>query len=110
MTQNQEKPIRLLLLGHGRMGHAIEQLAPSRGFFISAKLTAQSNPGGVGLVPEALAAADVVIDFTRPDAAFENIRRVAAAGGRMVVGTTGWYDHLDEARQARFDHLAPHAR
>ncbi len=106
MTRNPEKPIRLLLLGHGRMGRAIEQLAPARGFVIAGTLTAQSNPGGAGLVPETLAAADVVIDFTRPDAALENIRRVAAAGGRMVVGTTGWYEHLDAARQAVERHNA----
>jgi 4-hydroxy-tetrahydrodipicolinate reductase len=106
MTQNPEKPIRLLLLGHGRMGRAIEQLAPSRGFVITGTLTAESNPGGAGLVRETLAAADVVIDFTRPDAALENIRRVAATGGRMVVGTTGWYDHLDQAREAVEQHNA----
>jgi 4-hydroxy-tetrahydrodipicolinate reductase len=100
MTQNQEKPIRLLLLGHGRMGRAIEQLAPSRGFVIAGTLTAQTNPGGAGLGREALAAADVVVDFTRPDAVLENIRRVAEAGGRMVVGTTGWYGHLGQAREA----------
>jgi 4-hydroxy-tetrahydrodipicolinate reductase len=106
MTQNQEKPIRLLLLGHGRMGRTIEQLASSRGFVISATLTAQSNAGGEGLAPKTLAAADVVIDFTRPDVALENIRRVAASGGRMVVGTTGWYEHLDEARQVVERHNA----
>jgi 4-hydroxy-tetrahydrodipicolinate reductase len=101
MNQNpQEKPIRLLLVGHGRMGRAVEQLAPSRGFVVTGTLTAQSNPGGSGLDRETLAAADVVVDFTRPEAALENIRRVAAAGGRMVVGTTGWYKHLDEARRA----------
>jgi 4-hydroxy-tetrahydrodipicolinate reductase len=106
MTQNPEAPIRLLLLGHGRMGRAIEQLAPSRGFAIAGTLTAQSNPGGAGLSREALAAVDVVIDFTRPDAALENIRRVAEAGGRMVVGTTGWYDRLDDARQTVERHNA----
>ena len=100
MTQNPEEPIRLLLLGYGRMGHAIEQLASARGFAIAGLLTAKSNPAGAGLSQEAVAAADVVIDFTRPDAVLDNIRRVAEAGGRMVVGTTGWYDHLEEARQA----------
>jgi 4-hydroxy-tetrahydrodipicolinate reductase len=106
MTQNPEEPIRLLLLGYGRMGHAIEQLAAARGFVIAGLLTAKSNPAGAGLSQEAVAAADVVIDFTRPDAVLDNIRRVAEAGGRMVVGTTGWYDHLDEARQAVERHNA----
>lgn len=98
-TQARE-PIRLLLLGRGRMGRMIEQLAPARGFAISGALDSKSNADAAGLTREALASADVVVDFTRPDAALENIRRVAAAGGRMVVGTTGWYDRLDDARHA----------
>jgi 4-hydroxy-tetrahydrodipicolinate reductase len=106
MTPNPEQPIRLLLLGHGRMGRAIEQLAPSRGFVIAGILTSQTNSDGAGLSRYALSAADVVIDFTRPDAALENIRRVAAASGRMVVGTTGWYEHLDQARHAVAQHNA----
>ena len=52
-----------------------------------------------------LAGVDVVIDFTAPEAAVENMRAVLALGGRIVVGTTGWYAQLDEmkalAAQAR---------
>lgn len=100
MTEKQaDGPIRLLLLGHGRMGRAIEQLAPARGFVIAATLDSKSNEGGAGCSPEALAGIDVVIDFTRPEAALGNIRSIAEAGGRMVVGTTGWHDHLNDARQ-----------
>lgn len=102
MTENKQagEPIRLLLLGRGRMGRAIEQLAPARGFAIAGMLDSQSNAGGAGCSREALEGIDVVVDFTRPEAALENIRRVAAAGKRMVVGTTGWHDRLDEARRA----------
>lgn len=101
MTEKQaDGRIRLLLLGHGRMGRAIEQLAPARGFVIAGALDSKSNSGGAGCNADALAEVDVVIDFTRPEAALDNIRRVGAVGGRMVVGTTGWHDHLDEARQA----------
>jgi 4-hydroxy-tetrahydrodipicolinate reductase len=41
---------------------------------------------------------DVVVDFTAPEAAVENIRAVLALGGRIVVGTTGWYKHLEEMK------------
>ena len=41
---------------------------------------------------------DVVIDFTAPEAAVENMRAVLALGGRIVVGTTGWYGKLDEMK------------
>ena len=46
----------------------------------------------------ALAASDVVIDFTSPEAAAENIRAVLALGCRIVVGTTGWYGQLGEMK------------
>ena len=45
-----------------------------------------------------LAGVDAVIDFTAPEAAIENIRAVLALGGRIVVGTTGWYAHLAEMK------------
>jgi len=48
---------------------------------------------------ETLRDAEVCIDFTQPEAAVENIRRVAALGRNLVVGTTGWYDRVDEVRQ-----------
>ena len=47
---------------------------------------------------EALASCDVVIDFTTPDAVVQNMRAVLATGGKMVVGTTGWYDKLADMR------------
>ena len=43
--------------------------------------------------------ADVCVDFSEPGAVIENIKMAAAAGVCMVVGTTGWYDRMDEARQ-----------
>lgn len=92
-------PIRLLLLGQGRMGSAIEQLAPSRGFTVAGVLTIETNTGGVGMTEPVLKAADVVVDFTQPEAVLENIRRAAVQGKPMVIGTTGWYGQLDEARK-----------
>jgi 4-hydroxy-tetrahydrodipicolinate reductase len=91
-------PIRLLLLGQGRMGSAIEQLAPARGFAVTGVLTIENNAGGVGLTAPVMRDADVVVDFTQAEAVLENVRRVAGAGKPMVIGTTGWYDKLDEAR------------
>lgn len=94
----QTVSIRLLLLGQGRMGRAVEQLAPARGFVVAGALTIETNAAGAGLTTTVLKDADVVVDFTQADAVLENIRRVAGAGKPMVVGTTGWYDKLDQAR------------
>ncbi|HVB99260.1 MAG TPA: dihydrodipicolinate reductase C-terminal domain-containing protein [Candidatus Dormibacteraeota bacterium] len=100
----QTAPARLLLLGHGRMGNAIEQLAPARGFVVAGVLTVETNAGGEGLTAAAMNGADVVVDFTQPDAVLENIRRVSGAGKPMVVGTTGWYDTLEQARAIVEEH------
>ena len=97
-------PVRLLLLGQGRMGSAIEQLAPARGFVVAGVLTVETNEKGAGLTADVLNAADVVVDFTQPDAVLENIRRVAGAGKPMVVGTTGWYGNLEDARAIVEEH------
>jgi 4-hydroxy-tetrahydrodipicolinate reductase len=56
------------------------------------------NEHGVALTAANLAGVDAVIDFTTPEAAVENIGAVLGLGGRIVVGTTGWYAHLDELR------------
>jgi len=96
----EHKPLMCLaLLGHGKMGRMVEQLAPSRGFDVRLVLDEDSNRDGMGLLPDKLQGVDVCIEFTRPGAVLENIRRVAALGCNLVVGTTGWSQHLDEVRQ-----------
>ena len=87
------------LTGQGRMGKEVERLALQGGHEIGLSLDEHSNADGVGLSKDALAGMDVVIDFSWPEAVLENIRRVAEAGVPMVVGTTGWYDHLEKARE-----------
>jgi hypothetical protein len=47
---------------------------------------------------------DAVIDFTSPEAAVENMRAVLTLGSRIVVGTTGWYAHLDEMKSLAAKH------
>jgi 4-hydroxy-tetrahydrodipicolinate reductase len=96
----EHKPLmRLGLIGHGKMGRMVEQLAPSRGFDLRLVLDEDSNRDGMGLLPDKLQGVDVCIEFTTPGAVLENIRRVAALGCNLVVGTTGWSQHLDEVRQ-----------
>lgn len=88
------RPLRLAVVGLGRMGGAVDQLAPERGFEVVARLDAAHNRGGEGITPRSLGEAEVVIEFTRPDAAVSNIHATLAAGVPIVVGTTGWYAAL----------------
>ncbi|MCS6805972.1 MAG: dihydrodipicolinate reductase C-terminal domain-containing protein [Acidobacteriota bacterium] len=91
--------MNIALLGYGRMGKLIEQRAISQAITVSLVLDATNNDQFQGVTPENLSGVDVAIDFSTPGAVVENIRRVAAAGVNMVVGTTGWYEHLDEVKQ-----------
>ena len=90
---------KLALLGYGKMGKAIAALAPQRGFEVRLVMDVDVNAQGQGITPENFQGIDVCIEFTTPDAVIENIRRVAALGVNLVVGTTGWHYRLEEVRK-----------
>ena len=92
--------MKLVLVGKGRMGSEVSRLASDAGHEIVLVLDSGSNRDGVGLDAGALSAADAVVDFSRGDAALTHIRRSAESGVPIVVGTTGWYDELDDARKS----------
>jgi 4-hydroxy-tetrahydrodipicolinate reductase len=79
------------------MGRLVEQLAPEYGFDVRAQF---SRSNIASLSPEALEGAALAIEFTSPAAATGNLPRLASLGVRTVCGTTGWYDHLPQIRQA----------
>jgi 4-hydroxy-tetrahydrodipicolinate reductase len=87
----------ILVLGKGKTGSLVAQVARERGHGVRA-LDILENEHASALTGPSLAGVDVVIDFTAPEAAVENIRAVLALGSRIVVGTTGWYTHLDEMK------------
>jgi 4-hydroxy-tetrahydrodipicolinate reductase len=89
----------LAIVGYGKMGRLIEQLAPEYGFEVRAKFDARSNQSGQALSHQALRGVDAAVEFTSADAAPENIRRLAALGVNSVVGTTGWFDDLPVVRE-----------
>ncbi|HET9742107.1 MAG TPA: dihydrodipicolinate reductase C-terminal domain-containing protein [Terriglobales bacterium] len=90
--------MNLLLLGHGKTGTLVEQVARERGHAVQV-LTSRENHGGSALTAEKLGSIDVVIDFTNPDAALDDILACLRHNRRIVVGTTGWYQHLDRVRE-----------
>jgi 4-hydroxy-tetrahydrodipicolinate reductase len=90
----------LAILGCGKMGRLIEQLAPTHGFEVRAKFDGGNNVHAQALSHETLRGVDVAVDFTVPHAAPENIRRLAVLGVNAVVGTTGWLEQLPSAREA----------
>jgi 4-hydroxy-tetrahydrodipicolinate reductase len=89
---------RLALLGTGKMGRLVEQLAPEHGFEVALKLGAAANAGGAGITPESFRGIDVAIDFSTAAAVPVNAARTAALGVPLVVGTTGWGEELPRVR------------
>ena len=89
--------MRVLVLGHGKTGKLVAAVAAERGHSVDV-LDAKENANAAALTPPFVAGFDVVIDFTTPEAAVQNMRAVLATGAKMVVGTTGWYDKMPDMR------------
>ena len=86
-----------LVLGRGKTGTLVAQVAHERGHGVRV-VGEEENRSAAALTAPFLAGFDAVIDFTTPTAAVQNIRACLANGARIVVGTTGWYQHLDDLR------------
>ena len=91
---------KLAIVGYGKMGKLIEQFAPEYGFEVALKLDEFNNAGGEALTGANFAGIDVAIEFSIPPAVPGNIEGLAALGVPMVVGTTGWLEHVDRAKAA----------
>ncbi len=89
--------MRILVLGHGKTGKLVADVAHERGHGVHV-LDAKENRDATALTPPFVAGFDVVIDFTTPEAVLQNMRACLATGARMVIGTTGWYDRLPDMR------------
>lgn len=90
----------LALVGYGKMGRLVEQLAPQHGFEVVKRLRRGDNPEGTGIGKESFAGVDVAIEFSNPEAGPENLMRLSAAGVQTVTGTTGWLEQLPAVRRA----------
>jgi 4-hydroxy-tetrahydrodipicolinate reductase len=88
--------MRIAIIGHGKMGKAVEQVAGARGHTISA-IISRDQTGK--FTRAALANADVAIEFSVPDAAVPNALACVRAGVPVVVGTTGWNSQLAKLEQ-----------
>ena len=91
---------RLAIVGYGKMGRLIEQLAPEYGFAVALKLDEFNNANFEGLTADNFRAIDVAIDFSIPAAVRRNVEGIAALGVNIVIGTTGWLEHVDAVKRA----------
>ena len=89
--------MKIALIGYGKMGHAIEQIALQRGHEIVSVIDVNNQED---FMSDAFKSADVAIEFSMPAVAMDNYRRAFAAGVPVVSGTTGWLEHLPEIKEA----------
>ena len=86
----------LAIIGDGKMGEAIRQLALDKGWLVSAVIGERESAEGVGISRNSLGDPDVAVEFTQPGAAVANVTACLRASVPVVVGTTGWYESLPE--------------
>jgi len=97
---SQETTHRLALVGYGRMGRMLENLAPEFGFEVGLKLDEFNNIDGAGITAENFDGIDVAIDFSIPPVVADNAEKLASVGVNVVIGTTGWLDQLARVQAA----------
>ena len=85
--------MNIALIGFGKMGKAISEIAEDRGHTISAKISSSNLDD---LHSEAFLSSDVAIEFSRPESAFNNIKHCIENKLPVVIGTTGWLEKIEE--------------
>lgn len=90
-----EQKLRIALLGYGKMGKTIERIAQEKGHEIVLRITSSNLEA---LTAANLQQADIAIEFSRPESAFDNIKLCLETGVPVVVGTTAWLDRLPQAQ------------
>jgi 4-hydroxy-tetrahydrodipicolinate reductase len=91
--------VKILLVGHGKMGRMVESLAPEYGCEVAGVIDSQSPSHGGGPDADRWRDVDVAVDFTAADAVMTNAPVLARRGIRLVIGTTGWSQHEPALRQ-----------
>jgi len=89
--------MNIAIIGYGKMGKEVEKAAIERGHTISVIIDLNNQSD---INPEKLKDTDVAVEFSSPDAAFENIMKCFDANTAIVSGTTGWLDRMEEVREA----------
>lgn len=92
--------MKIALVGYGKMGKLIEELAPEFGIEVGPKLDEYNNANYEGFTKENFKDVDVAIEFSTPHTVVENVKRLASLGVNVVVGTTGWAKDQESVRQA----------
>jgi 4-hydroxy-tetrahydrodipicolinate reductase len=91
--------MKIGIIGYGRMGKLIAEIAKEKGHEINAIIDPNLEEASKEINDVTLKDVDVCIDFSSPETIFENIEKVSSLGKNIVVGTTGWYDSMDQVKE-----------
>ena len=88
--------MNIALIGYGKMGKAIEEIAVSRGHKVILRIDIDN---AADFTKENLSAADAAIEFTGPHSAYDNVKKCIESGTPIVCGSTGWTEKLEEIKK-----------
>jgi len=88
--------MNIALIGYGKMGKIIEEIALQRGHIVVLKIDVNNQED---FTKENIAKADVAIEFTGPHSAYENVKKAISFGVPLVCGSTGWLENLEEIKK-----------
>lgn len=92
--------MKIALVGYGKMGKLIDQLAPEYGCEVALRLDEFNNAEFSAITRENFSGISTAIEFSTPHVCVENITRLASIGVNVVVGTTGWTGQMPRVRKA----------
>ena len=91
--------MNLSIIGYGNMGREIEKIAKAKGIAVKSVIDRSDKTATHKEIDEeSMHNVDVCIDFTNPNAVIDNIKKISKFNKNIVVGTTGWYNKLDEVK------------
>lgn len=92
--------MNIAIIGYGKMGHEIEKVAKEKGITVKSIIDPKAEGATHKEIDEeSLESIDVAIDFTHPDTAIDNIKKYCKLKTNAVIGTTGWYERIDEVKK-----------
>ncbi|MFC1569151.1 4-hydroxy-tetrahydrodipicolinate reductase [bacterium] len=91
--------MKIALVGYGKMGKIIEQLAPNYDMEVAATFDIDCPLKDTPAIREQLEQIPVLIEFSTPGTVMDNIKTGLALGKQMVIGTTSWHDHLESVKK-----------
>ncbi|MEJ2052494.1 MAG: 4-hydroxy-tetrahydrodipicolinate reductase [Calditrichaceae bacterium] len=94
-----DKTINIALLGYGKMGQLIENIAGDKNINVITHFDENNLLEDTPEIRRRIKDVSVFVDFTVPSAVLQNTKTAAAMGKNLVIGTTGWHDHLTEVKK-----------